>query len=242
LNPIIINPLTRVDSFKEVDFNTGCALLLDKPAGWTSFDVVNKVRYATKARKVGHTGTLDPAATGLLIVLTGAATRSQAHFTGLDKEYQATILLGTETNTWDMDGTMVSQQEVPALVLDTLNSLIQQRFVGKYEQIPPAFSALKKNGIPAYRQARKGIVETMDARQVEVEEIRLLGWLSPELSVQIKCSSGFYVRSLAHDLGQELMCGGTLKKLIRTAVGNYRLEDANSLAEVIEKISACRPK
>lgn len=216
------------------DFTAGEVLLIDKPIGWTSFDVVNKIRYACKARKVGHAGTLDPMATGLLIICTGKKTKEINTFQDLDKEYVATLFLGatrpsidTETEideTFSTDG--ISNEKIAEVI---------KKFVGKIMQSPPAHSAIKVDGERAYKLARKGLKPKMKEREVEIKSIELLKSDIPEITIKINCAKGTYVRSLVRDIGKDLGCGAYLKTLIRTRIGNYSVENADSVAEFIDK-------
>lgn len=224
--------LTRNDPLQGADFEAGIILPVDKPAALSSFDVVHRIRRWCRVRKVGHSGTLDPAATGLLLLLTGKATRQQSSFMRLDKEYLATILLGVETNTWDLDGEIIARRQIPEIRRETIVALLNNQFTGEFEQTPPAFSALKVGGVPSYRLARRGQASTPTPRRVIVHGIELQAWAPPEFTIKLSCSSGFYVRSLAQDVGQSLACGAVLKKLIRTRIGDYRLEDAWRLDEL----------
>ncbi len=219
-----------------IDFESGAAILIDKPAGITSFDVVYRVRRLLGVKKVGHAGTLDPAATGLLILLTGKGTRSQAQFMGLDKEYLATILLGTETTTCDMEGEIVSQLQVPEMEIAEFSELLDNRFKGLIDQIPPAFSAIKVNGVRSYKKARRGQPVELKARQVRIDEIEVIGYNWPEVELRMLVSSGFYVRSLAHDIGQIVGCGGTLKCLRRTRIGDCDISQSVTLDELAETL------
>lgn len=232
--------LTKNDSLKGIDSETEVTLLVNKPPGMTSFGVVRRVRKLTGVRKVGHCGTLDPAATGLLILLLGKATRRQKSLTGLDKEYLATILLGVETTTWDLDGEVVCSRAVPDVGRADLEALLAERFTGEFDQTPPAFSAIKQNGVPSYRLARRGKEITLKPRRVRIYKTGIEAWKRPEFTLRLHCSSGFYVRSLAHDIGEALGCGGTLKKLVRTQVGSYRLDDALELDDLEKKLQRCR--
>ncbi len=231
--------LKKNDQIDNIDFEAGTALLIDKPPGITSFGVVNRVRKLLKVKKVGHAGTLDPAATGLLILLTGKGTRSQDDFMGLDKEYLATILMGVETTTRDMDGEVISRKPVPDIYRSEFENLLKTRFTGEFNQTPPAFSAIKQNGVPAYKRARQGQKVELKPRRVRVDRIEITRWELPEITFMVKCSSGFYVRSLAHDIGEAQQCGAALKKLIRTQIGPHRLEDAFNLDEFAELVIPC---
>jgi tRNA pseudouridine55 synthase len=232
--PII---LKKGDSSAGIDFEAGAAILVDKPAGITSFGVVSRLRRSLKVKKAGHTGTLDPAATGLLILLTGKATRTQAQFMSLDKEYRATVILGIETDTWDLEGEVVSRKQVSALDSESIASIISERFQGELVQTPPVFSAIKINGVPSHRRIRKGQQVKLEPRKVHAYEIKVVDWNIPEITLTVHCSSGFYVRSLAHDLGVTLGCGATLKHLIRTKIGVHSLDDAFKLDDLLEQYS-----
>ena len=234
-----ITPLGRSHSLAGIDFQAGAALLINKPSGITSFGVVRQVRKLIGVQKVGHAGTLDPAATGLLILLTGKATRSQSEFMALDKEYSAQILLGVETTTWDLDGEVIEKKAVPLIKKTDLEALVADRFSGEIDQIPPAFSAVKQQGVPSYRRARRGQPIKLESRKVRVHEIEIQDWTSPEITLRVSCSSGFYVRSLAHDIGAAIGCGGTLKQLVRTRIGPHHLKEALSLDELAVKLSQC---
>lgn len=215
----------------DTDFLSGSLLLVDKPKGWTSFDVVNKIRfhlrkkYQQKNIKVGHSGTLDPMATGLLLICTGKWTKDLHQLQGLDKVYHATITLGIETDSYDADGSIVSQREVPSISSTQLDQVLQS-FHGTIDQYPPAFSAIKKDGKKLYELARAGKEVKTEARKVTVYDIQVLQFISPNLDIRVHCGSGFYVRSLAHDIGEKMGCGGHLSMLERKKIGPYILEDA----------------
>lgn len=223
---------------RDTDFLAGSLVLVDKPKGWTSFDVVNKIRfhlrkkYQQKNIKVGHSGTLDPMATGLLLVCTGKWTKELHQLQGLDKVYHAKITLGIETNSYDADGSIISQREVPTLSSTQLDQVLQF-FRGSFDQYPPAFSAIKKDGKKLYELARAGKEVKTEARKVIVHDIQLLQYNSPDLDIIVHCGSGFYVRSLAHDIGTKFGCGGHLSMLERTKIGPYTLEDAWNLEFLI---------
>lgn len=204
-------------------------LNIDKPSGLTSHDVVGRVRYISHTRRVGHTGTLDPLATGVLVVCLGRATRLVEYVTGQPKTYLATIHLGQETNTYDAEGEIVAERALPTAVpLADIESHLTA-FQGQIAQRPPLYSAIKKDGQPLYKLARQGKEITLEPRQVTVYEIKLLAWKQPFLNLQIHCSAGTYVRSIAHDLGQALGYGGHLTALRRTAVGAFTLDSAVAL-------------
>ncbi|MFH1861891.1 MAG: tRNA pseudouridine(55) synthase TruB [bacterium] len=216
----------------DLDFEEGVVVAINKPAGITSAGVVGRIRRLIKLKRVGHAGTLDPAATGLLIVLTGRATKLQNHFLELEKEYLATVLFGVETTTWDLEGEIIKQNLAAERSPEEITCLLAQHFTGDILQTPPAYSAIKTNGVPAYRRARSGQEVTLEARRVKVHSISLENWAWPEVTLRICCSKGFYVRSLAHDLGAIVSCGGVLKQLVRTRIGPHRLEEALSLDDL----------
>jgi tRNA pseudouridine55 synthase len=200
-------------------------LNVDKPAGWTSADVVAFIRRGTKTKRVGHAGTLDPAATGVLPVLLGRATRLAEYLVDATKTYLATVQLGLETDTFDLDGEVVSRADSSRVTLTELETALTA-FRGEFEQMPPAFSAIKRNGVPMYKLARAGEAVTLEARRVRVERLQITSYEPPLLRLEIDCAKGFYVRSLAHDLGAALGVGGTLAGLVRSRVGTFRVEDA----------------
>jgi tRNA pseudouridine55 synthase len=210
-------------------------LVIDKPGGWTSHDVVARVRRLTKIRRVGHTGTLDPMATGVLVLCLGQATRLVEYLTGHDKRYQATIRLGVETDTHDAEGQITARQpvDVSAVALQ----LALAAFVGEIEQVPPMFSALKRDGKKLVDLARKGVKVERAPRPVTIHLIELLTFDSPQATIDVRCSAGTYIRSLAHDLGRQLGCGAHLTALRRTAVGDFTLDQAVSL-ETFETAAA----
>lgn len=211
---------------------------MDKPKGWTSFDVVNKIRYHLRKKynrknfKVGHSGTLDPMATGLLLLCTGKWTRELNSLLGLDKVYEAHITLGVETDSYDAEGKVISEKMVPGLDRDQLESLLSM-FKGELDQVPPVFSAIKQQGKKLYELARAGKEVKPEARKVTVYEIRLVDYHAPVLEIIVHCGSGFYVRSLAHDIGAAIGCGAHLSALRRTAIGPYSIEEASSVEEVV---------
>ena len=231
--------LQSITDLKNADYVTGCLLLIDKPKGWTSFDVVNKVRglirhkYNIKKIKVGHSGTLDPMATGLLLICTGSWTKELHHLTGLDKKYTGLITLGIETDSYDAEGKETDRREVPPLTTDDITKHLQP-FFGEFEQLPPIFSAIKKDGKPLYELARAGKEVKTEARRVKVYDLQVMNYAPPVVEIMVHCGSGFYVRSLAHDLGEQIGCGAHLSGLIRTDVGEYQLKDAFSVEDVIK--------
>jgi tRNA pseudouridine55 synthase len=212
-------------------------LNIDKPAGWTSHDVVGKVRRILGQKSVGHAGTLDPLATGVLLVCAGQATRVSEYLMAGRKVYRATVQLGLATDTCDIEGAPLATAPVPELTPDDLTQALTA-FVGELAQIPPAFSAIKQDGVPAYRRARRGETVTMEARPVTIHHIELLAWQSPLLTIDVTCDPGTYIRSLARDLGAALGCGGTLAGLRRLRSGQFGIEDAVGLETLAEASQA----
>lgn len=202
-------------------------LNLDKPHGLTSHDVVNQVRRLTGVRRVGHAGTLDPLATGVLLVCLGQATRVAEYLMAGPKVYRAHVRLGVVTDTYDAAGQVVA--EAPVEVTRAQVEEVLARFLGQIEQTPPMYSAVKQGGVPLYRLARRGVAVKRAPRLVEITRLELTVWEPPELTLEIACSSGTYVRALAHDLGQALGCGAHLTGLVRVASGSFRLEEATPL-------------
>lgn len=206
-------------------------LVIDKPKGITSHDVVERVRRTGRIRRVGHTGTLDPSATGVLIVLVGRATRLAQFFIDDDKEYRGEMVLGTATDTQDADGKTLSTRTVSGITAADVERAFE-RFVGAIEQIPPMVSAIKRDGTPLYVLARRGVVVPREPRTVLVRNLKLLNYREPVAEFEVSCSKGTYVRTLAHDVGQVLECGAHIGRLTRVRVGRFGIESALSLEEV----------
>lgn len=207
-------------------------LVVDKPVGMTSHDVVQAIRRGTNIRRAGHTGTLDPRASGVLVVLLGPAVRLSEYVAASDKRYQAVIQLGTTTDTYDGDGRLLAEK--PVEVTEEQFNTELQKFVGRIEQVPPPYSAIKVQGRKAYEMARAGEEVELEPRIIDVYSLELLEWAPPEVVIDVNCSSGTYVRSLAHDLGQRLGCGATLTGLRRTKNGRFTLRDAVPLRKLNE--------
>lgn len=202
-------------------------LNIDKPSDITSHDVVARVRRATKIKKIGHAGTLDPLATGVLVLCLGKATRLSEYAMSHTKVYEAQIHLGVETDTYDGEGQITSTN--PATVSQEAFEAVLPQFSGDIEQLPPMYSAIKKGGKKLYELARKGETVEIEPRPVTIESLTIRNWKFPYVDVQVICSAGTYIRSLAHDIGQLLGVGGHLSALRRTASGNFRVENAVSL-------------
>jgi tRNA pseudouridine55 synthase len=209
------------------------ALVIDKPKGKTSHDVVDAVRHLAGMRQIGHLGTLDPLATGVLVLLLGRATRLVQFYSGRRKRYSAGFRFGFATNTFDSDGQAEGQDTAPELDRSVLERLAAER-VGRFEQMPPSFSAKKIHGRPAYELARKKQVVELKPVEVEVFEYKLTEIAGSIARFVIECSSGTYIRALAHEMGQKLGCGAHLAEITRLAVGEFSLEQAIKLEELAE--------
>ncbi|MFU8848613.1 MAG: tRNA pseudouridine(55) synthase TruB [Opitutales bacterium] len=210
-------------------------LLVDKPQGITSHDVVYKLRRIFHIKKIGHAGTLDPMATGLLVMLVGKATKVSQFLMSMNKEYTGTLRLGVITDSQDADGEVLEERPVPELseaaVLKEMKS-----FLGDQYQLPPMFSAKKINGQKLYKLARQGKTVEREPRVINISKFEMTRFAPPEIDFLVACSKGTYVRTIAHDLGERLGCGGHLSGLRRTGVGDFRIEKADTI-EALEEMS-----
>jgi len=206
-------------------------LLVDKPTDHTSHDVVARLRGKLRMKRIGHAGTLDPMATGLLIMLVGKATKLSQYLIGIDKEYEGSLELGKTTNSQDADGEVMETRPVPPLTEADVRAAIQG-FLGDQYQMPPMFSAIKIDGVPLYKTARKGGEVVREPRFIRVMSWELTGFALPRIDFRVRCSKGTYVRTLAHDLGQKLGCGAHLASLRRTGAGSFRVSDALTLDQI----------
>jgi tRNA pseudouridine55 synthase len=212
-------------------------LVVDKPVGLTSHDVVQVIRKGTNIRRAGHTGTLDPRASGVLVVLIGPAVRLSEYVSASDKRYQAILQLGASTDTYDADGTVTRSRPVEHITELQFEEALKG-FIGEIEQIPPPYSAVKVKGRKAYEMAREGEEVDLAPRKIKVYTLDLLEWAPPEAVIDVYCSSGTYVRSLAHDLGEKLGCGAHLIGLRRTRSGRFTLRDAVPLRKLRESFES----
>ena len=213
----------------------GSFLLVNKPIEWTSFDVVNKLRHILKMKKIGHAGTLDPLATGLLIICTGKMTKRIDEFQGLEKEYTGKLILGQTTPSFDLETEPTPPRDVSHISSEMVIRAAQS-FVGKIRQVPPVHSSIKVNGKRAYSYARKGQDVEMKSREVEISEFEITGVSGREVGFRIVCSKGTYIRSLANDIGAALGVGAYLSELSRTRIGPYTLQAAETLEEIKRRI------
>lgn len=214
------------------EIKAGAVLLVDKPYRWTSFDALNKIRKQIHT-KIGHCGTLDPLATGLLICCTGKMTKSITQYQKQPKEYTGVFHLGAETPTYDLESEPVNPRPYDQLSEGDIRSAAEQ-FTGKIEQVPPVHSAVKKDGKRAYEMARQGIEVKLEPRIVTVSEFEITRIELPDVYFRVACSTGTYIRSLAHDMGKVLGCGAYLAELRRTAIGDFRVEQAPDVAAWVE--------
>ncbi len=225
----------------EEDFKTGQVLLIDKPLHWTSFQAVNKLRwairqaYSIKKIKVGHAGTLDPLATGLLVICTGKMTKQINIYQGQEKEYTGTFVLGGTTPSFDLETEINESFSTDHISEDLIHNTTQQ-FIGKIEQFPPIFSAIKKGGKRLYEFARAGEAVEIKARQVEITEFEITQIDGLELKFRVVCGKGTYIRSLAHDFGKALNSGAHLSELRRTRIGDFKVENALTPEAFIESL------
>lgn len=209
------------------------AILIDKPSGPTSHDVVDAIRRRFGIKKVGHCGTLDPAATGLLIIVLGRGTKLSERLMGDDKVYEGVIKFGETTDSYDADGEITASLPVPPITLDQLNE-DAATFIGDQMQVPPMVSAIKKGGVPLYKLARKGIEVEREPRLIHIYNFRFTDYTEPLGTFKLACTKGTYVRSVAHDLGQKLGCGAHLATLRRSVSGKFDVADAKPLDEVLK--------
>ncbi|MBQ8263886.1 MAG: tRNA pseudouridine(55) synthase TruB, partial [Oscillospiraceae bacterium] len=207
-------------------------LLIDKPEGWTSMDVCAKLRGVFHEKRIGHSGTLDPMATGLLVVFLGRATRAVEFAEAHSKEYVARLRLGVTTDTQDTSGNVLSEREVNVSEEQLLEAL--EHFKGEIDQIPPMYSAIKIGGKKLYEIARKGESVERKPRRITIHSLEFLGWEDGNALLRVRCSKGTYIRTLCHDIGEYLGCGGCMASLRRTAAGEFSIDAARSLEAVIE--------
>jgi tRNA pseudouridine 55 synthase len=225
-----------------VDFVAGEVLLLDKPYHWTSFDLVRKVRKLVKVKynipkiKVGHAGTLDPLATGLMIVCTGKCTKQIDSFQSQEKEYIAGILIGKTTPSFDLEKEYDKEYPTDHITKEKVEEVLKS-FLGESDQVPPVFSAKFIDGKRAYEFARKGKEVEMKPSRITINEIELLSYQMPELKIRVNCSKGTYIRALVRDIGERLNSGATMISLQRTAIGTYHLNNAISIEEFENKLA-----
>lgn len=216
---------------QHLNFEEGAVLLINKPLRWTSFDAVRKIRNLIKIKKVGHAGTLDPLATGLLIVCTGKYTKKINEYMAQEKEYTGTFTIGATTPTFDLESDPENFRSFSHLSELDIQQAIQQ-FIGEIQQVPPIHSAIKKDGKPVYLLARKGVEVILEPRKVTIKQFEVDASQLPIVSFKVVCSTGTYIRSLANDFGTALGCGAYLSSLCRTRIGAFQLSDAISIQDL----------
>jgi tRNA pseudouridine55 synthase len=214
----------------------GKVLLIDKPLKWTSFDMVKKVRWMTKIMKVGHAGTLDPLATGLLIICTGKYTKQINDYMGMTKEYTGSLVLGATTASYDLEQEPENFKSIEAITELTIQE-VTKKFIGTILQMPPQHSAIKKDGKRLYESARQGIEVKVDPRQITIEQFEITKINLPQVEFRVLCSTGTYIRSLVHDFGQALGVGAYLSGLRRTKIGAFNVEDAIQWEDLEQEIT-----
>ena len=215
----------------EIPAEDGRVLLINKPLRWTSFDVVNKLRYALKTKKVGHAGTLDPLATGLLIICVGKMTKRIEEFMGQEKEYIGKFMLGKTTPSYDLETAIEEGKDASNLSEGTILEAAKS-FVGRISQLPPAHSAIRVGGKRAYEFARQGLAVELKPREIEIREFEITSIQLPEIGFRIVCSKGTYIRSIARDYGNALGVGAYLAELCRTRIGSFKLESAFNVDQI----------
>ena len=214
----------------ENSFAEGKVLLIDKPLEWTSYDVIRKLRKIINIKKIGHAGTLDPLATGLLIVCTGKFTKKINEYMAQEKEYTGAVTLGAVTPTYDRESEPVNKKSLEGITEEMIKEKTKE-FTGEILQTPPIHSAIKQNGKPVYLMARKGIDVILEPRKITIKEFEITRIDLPVISFKVVCTTGTYIRSLANDFGLALGCGGYLSELRRTRIGNFKVEDAMTMDE-----------
>lgn len=210
----------------------GQVILIDKPLEWTSFDIVKKVRNTIKIKKVGHAGTLDPLASGLLILCTGKKTKQIDSIQGQEKEYLCTLVVGKTTASFDLETPVEEGSKIDHITPELVKDILEN-FTGEQEQVPPAHSAIKVGGERAYKKARAGEKVELKSRKVHIHKLELTSFDIPQISLKIVCSKGTYIRSLVRDIGEYLNCGAYMKALRRTRIGEYNVKDALSIDDFV---------
>jgi tRNA pseudouridine55 synthase len=222
----------RTNNFSSIDFSDGGIVLIDKPSGWTSFDVVNKIRHTLHIKKVGHAGTLDPNATGLLIIAFGKKTKELNQYQGLDKTYSGVIYLGKSTPSMDGETEFIDEKSIEGISEEQILK-VRDSFLGESMQLPPMYSAVKHKGKKLYQLARKGKEVEREPRQIFVSDFQILQFKLPEIFFSVSVSKGTYIRVIADDFGKKLGCGAYLKELRRTRIGEYEVRDAFKIEDFV---------
>jgi tRNA pseudouridine55 synthase len=230
-------PRVPIDPALQLPYAEGKVLLIDKPLHWTSFDVVRKLRGILQIKKIGHAGTLDPLATGLLIVCTGKFTKKINEYMAQKKEYSGHIVLGAVTPTFDLESEPEQQHEFQHLTDVEIKNTTRQ-FTGAIQQLPPVYSAIKKEGVALYELARKGTAVQLEPRSITIHSFEITAINLPEVSFKVVCSTGTYIRSLANDFGAALGCGGYLGSLRRTGIGEFDVNNAIDMEDILQQVTS----
>lgn len=225
----------KSENYTDLNFSTGESILIDKPIDWSSFKVIYELRKKAGIKKAGHAGTLDPKATGLLIICTGKKTKEITSFQDMSKTYTGTFLLGKKTPSMDMETEVSEENPFEHITEEMINKAVEE-LTGTIMQVPPMYSAIKLNGKTLYNLARKGKTVVREPREINVYEFKITDIKLPEVQFEIKCSKGTYIRVIAHDLGEKLGCGAVLSSLRRTRIGDYNVDDAFNINDFIDKI------
>jgi len=222
----------RINNFSSIDFSEGGLVLIDKPSGWTSFDVVNKIRHTLHIKKVGHAGTLDPNATGLLIIAFGKKTKELNLYQGLDKTYSGIICLGKSTPSMDGETDFIEENSTEGISEDQIFN-VRDSFLGESMQMPPMYSAVKHKGKKLYQLARKGKEVEREPRKIFVSDFQISAIKLPEIYFSVSVSKGTYIRVIADDFGKKIGCGAYLKELRRTRIGEFDVKDAFEIEDFV---------
>lgn len=225
------------NDFGKFDFNNGEVILIDKDADKSSFNIVHKLRKITGVKKIGHAGTLDPKATGLLILCTGKKTKEISKFQDLKKVYSGIITLGKKTSSMDSETETLEEKSTVDITPEKIEE-VRKTFLGKIMQLPPMYSAIKHKGKSLYKYARKGVEIERQLREVEIYDFEITKYIEPDVYFKITCSKGTYIRVIADDFGNKLGCGGYLKKLRREAIGEYSVDNAYTIDEFEKKFNS----
>ena len=226
-----------IDPAIQQTFLDGRSLLINKPLHWTSFDVVRKLRSILQIKKIGHAGTLDPLATGLLIVCTGKFTKKINEYMAQEKEYTGSFILGAVTPTYDLESEPQEQKDI-SFLNESLLQDATKKFIGDIEQLPPMYSAIKKDGVALYELARRGEEIELQPRNISIRSFEITNINLPEVQFKVVCSTGTYIRSLANDYGAALGCGGYLASLCRTRIGEFKVEDALGIEDIEKEVGS----
>lgn len=232
---LIVNKQNKDELLSEIINEDGIILLVNKPKNWTSFDVVKKIRTFFKLKKVGHAGTLDPIAQGLIILATQKMTKQIKMFSDLDKEYYGKMILGAKTPSYDTETEIVERKDYSHITKEVLEATFL-KYKGTISQLPPIYSAVKLRGKPLYKYARKGKIMDLTERIVKISELELMDFNPPEVRFRVVCSKGTYIRSLVNDIGDALGCGAYLVELVRTKIGQFNLDDALDIEDLTRNV------